>query len=185
MKSIRSVWIFLLLAALLGGGAYSLWQARQSDLPEGFSRANGRIEAERIDISLKFGGRIAEILVDEGDMVTAGDVIARVDSTELEAQIRAAEAATRQAEQEYEQAVALVAQREGELDYAEAELKRAETLAESGHGTAERVDQRRSQHITAKAALNTARAQIAATQAAIEAAQAHVAALKANLADYT
>lgn len=185
MKVLRTVLIVLILAAGATGGGYYWWQQRQNDLPDGFARANGRIEAERVDIALKFGGRIAEVLVDEGQMVATGDVIARIDSTELEAQIRAALAATRQAQQELAQAKALVAQREGELVVAKAALDRTETLAARGYATGETLDQRRSQEITAVAALNTARAQIAYAEAAIEASKARVAAQRANLADYT
>ena len=185
MTAFRTALIVLVLAAGAVGGGYYWWQQQQRDLPDGFSRANGRIEAERVDIALKFGGRIVEVLVDEGQMVAADDVIARIDSTELEAQIRAAEAATRQAIQELAQANALVAQREGELAFAKAELNRAEILAARGYATVEKLDQRGSEHITAIAALNTARAQIASAEAAIEASRASVAALRANLADYT
>lgn len=184
MKSRTMLTIGVLVVATAAGGYY-WWQRQQSDLPNGFARANGRLEAERVDVALKFGGRIAEVLVDEGKMVAAGDVIARIDSIELQAQIRAAEAATRQARQELAQAKALEAQREGELALAKAELGRTETLAARGFATGETLDQRRSKHVTAIAALNTARAQIAAAEAAIEASEAKVAALKANLSDYT
>lgn len=185
MKTLRTVLIIIVLISGAGGAGYYWWQQQQSDLPDGFARANGRIEAERVDVALKFGGRITEVLVDEGQMVAAGDVIARIDATELEAYIRAAEAATRQAHQELAQAKALAAQREGELTFAKAELDRTQTLAARGYATGETLDQRRSQHTTAIAALNTARAQIASAEAAIEASQASVAAQKANLADYT
>lgn len=180
-------WIIrVIVFAVLVGGAGWYWVQNQSEtIPDGFVQSNGRIEAERIDVALKFGGRIVEVLADEGQMVAAGDVIARIDSAELEAQIRAAEAASRQAQQELAQAKALVAQREGELAFAKAELKRTATLFTRGYATGEKLDQRRSQEITAVAALNTAHAQVAAADAAIEASQANVAALKANLADYT
>lgn len=183
--SLRVFLIALVVAAGAAGGGFFWWQQQQDDLPDGFARANGRIEAERVDVAVKFGGRIAEVLVDEGQMVAAGHTIARIDSTELEAQIRAAEAATRQAQQELAQAKALEAQREGELAYAKAELSRAEKLSADGYATGETLDQRRSAHITAVAALNTARAQIASAEAAIKASQASVAALHANLAEYT
>jgi HlyD family secretion protein len=182
LKTILTIGVMVVAVA---AGGYYWWQQQQSDLPDGFVRANGRIEAERVDVALKFGGRIAEVLADEGQMVASGDVVARVDSTELEAEIRAAEAATRQAEQELAQAKALVAQREGEVNLAQAELKRTETLISRGYATGQTLDQRRSQEITAIAALNTAHAQIASAKAAIEASEAKVAALRANLADYT
>ncbi len=185
MNNVRAILAVLFVALAVVGGGYYWWQLHRDDLPDGFARANGRIEAERVDVALKFGGRIAEVLVTEGQMVAAGDVIARVDSIELEAHIRAAEARTRQAEQELAQAKALAAQREGELVFAKAELERAEKLAARGHATKETLDQRRSQHITALAALNTAQARIAAGEAGVEAAEASVAAQKANLADHT
>lgn len=185
MKAIRIILVILVISAVAAGGGYYWWQAQQSDLPDGFSRANGRIEAERVDVALKFGGRIAEVLADEGQMVAAGDVIARIDSTELEAQVRAAEALTHQARQELVQAKALVTQRAGEVALAKAELGRTQTLTARGYATREKLDQRRSQEITAMAALNTAHAQSASAVAAIEASEAKVMALKANLADYT
>jgi len=185
MNALRTTFMILVIAAGIGGGGYYWWLQQQNQLPDGFARANGRIEAERVDVAVKFGGRISEVLVDEGQMVAAGDVIARIDSTELQAQIRAAEAAVRQARQELAQAEALVAQREGELAYAKAELSRTETLHERGYATEEKLDLRRSEEITAIAALNTARAQIASAEAAIEASEASVAALRANLDDYT
>ena len=185
MKSRTIFAIVILIILIAAGGGYYWWQYRQSDLPDGFARANGRIEAERVDVALKFGGRIAEVLADEGQMVAAGDVIARINSTELEAQIRATEAETRQARQELAQARALVVQREGELAFAKAELDRTATLVARGYATGEKLDQRHSQHITGIAALNTARAQVASAEAAIDASQASVAAQRANLADYT
>jgi hypothetical protein len=51
-------------------------------LPPGIAWGNRRIEADQIDIDSKFAGRIAEILADEGDMVKAGQVVARMDTQE-------------------------------------------------------------------------------------------------------
>ena len=132
MKNLPVALFAFLLAAVAAGGGYYWWLQQRSDLPDGFSGSNGRIEAERIDIAVKFAGWIAEVLVTEGQMVATGDVIARIDSIQLEAQVRAAEAATRQARQELAQAEALVAQREGELTFAKAELNRTETISARG-----------------------------------------------------
>lgn len=177
--------LIVVVLAALGIGGW-LWLAERRDsLPEGFAKANGRIQADRIDVATKFPGRVAEVLVDEGQMVKQGQVIARIDSTELEAQVRASEAAVSQAEHELAQAQALVIQRQGELELATAELNRSETLAGRGYATGETLDQRRSAQITAVAALNTAKAQVSSAESAIEAAKASLAALKANLADYT
>ncbi|KAH2823828.1 hypothetical protein KXV85_001399, partial [Aspergillus fumigatus] len=54
--------------------------------------ASDRIEAVEIDIATKTPGRIREILVNEGDFVSAGQVLARMDTEQLQAQRRQAEA---------------------------------------------------------------------------------------------
>lgn len=184
MKRLQTALIVLVCVAAVAGGGYYWWQQQQAELAEGFALANGRLEATRIDVALKFSGRIAEVAVTEGQRVAAGEVVARIDATELEAQIRAAQAGIRQAEQELAQAKALVIQRTSELALAGSELSRTQTLAGRGYASQELLGQRRSLKTTAEAALNTARAQVAAAEASIEAAQAHVAALNANLADY-
>jgi len=179
----RAAMVIAALAAL----AAAVWVfalAPDDGPPEGFARANGRIEATRVDVAAKFGGRVAEVLAREGDFVEAGAVLARIDATELEAGIRAAEAATRQARQELAQAEAMIAQRDGELTLADAELARAETLRERGYGTVETLDLRRMQKNTALAARASALAQCAAAEAAVESALARVAALRAQLAEH-
>ena len=76
----RSWWLraALALAVLLAGAgaSYYWWQQLQSQLPPGIARATVCIEADEIDIDTKFAGRIAELLVNEGDMVKAGQVVA-------------------------------------------------------------------------------------------------------------
>ena len=59
----RILIIVVFLAGLLGFGAWTVL-LRPSDLPpDGFSRGNGRIEADLIDVSPKLAGRVAEIRV--------------------------------------------------------------------------------------------------------------------------
>ena len=62
------------------------------ELPRGIVSSNGRIEADEIDIATKFAGRVAELRVEEGDMVSAGEVVARMDTRDLEASLKRAEA---------------------------------------------------------------------------------------------
>ena len=97
----------VVLAAGFGGWLW--WASLEPALQPGFARANGRIEATRIDVAVKYGGQISEVLVEQGALVEADDVIARIEATELEAQLRAAQAATLQRQQELVQADALIA----------------------------------------------------------------------------
>ena len=62
----------ILAAGLMAAGGYAYWTQQQAlRVPEGLTRANGRIEVERVDIATKFAGRVAEIRVREGDAVPA------------------------------------------------------------------------------------------------------------------
>ncbi len=93
MTTSRKRWLTALLVLVLAAGGYFLWQKLGSDnLPPGIASDNGRIEATEIDIASKTPGRIQDILVREGDFVTAGQVLARMDATQLEAQLRQAKA---------------------------------------------------------------------------------------------
>ncbi|WP_159062772.1 biotin/lipoyl-binding protein, partial [Alteromonas abrolhosensis] len=53
---------------------------------------NGRIEATEIGISAKVAGRVEEIYVREGDMVSAGDVVAKLDASTINSQLQQAKA---------------------------------------------------------------------------------------------
>ena len=167
-----------------GFGGWFWWGSLDPDPEYGFARANGRIEATRIDIAVKYGGQVSEVLVEQGALVEAGDVIARIEATELEAQLRAAQAATLQRQQELVQADALIAQYAGELSLALSELERTETLIERGYATTEAFDIRRSQATSAAAAVTTAQARRASAEAAIMAAEASAAVLVARLEYY-
>src|SRR5690606_28674143 len=107
--------------------AWQLWQRMADDdgFP-GIASGNGRIEATEIDVATKAPGRVAEILVDEGDFVSAGQVLARMDTEALQAQLREARAGLARARIGVETAHSLVAQREAELAAAGAVIAQRE-----------------------------------------------------------
>lgn len=88
-----------------------LWPA---GLLVGIVAGNGRIEATRIDNAAKIADRIKEIYADEGDFVTDGQPLARMDMATLEAQRREAEAKLHAAIVNVDTARGRVAQREAE-----------------------------------------------------------------------
>lgn len=187
--SMRRIVPFIVLAVAVAGGGYFLWQKLYgSQLPAGIASGNGRIEATEIDVSTKTPGRIREILVDEGDFVEAGQVLARMDTAQLEAQRRQAQAqlkrsdisvdtarslvSQRQAEQRAAQAV--IAQREAELDAADRKFQRSAQLVRNNTVSEQVYDTDRANAEAAKAAVGAAQAQLAATQAALGSATAMV-----------
>ena len=88
---------------------------RGQTLPTGITKAEGRTEATQVDVSSKYPGQLAEISVDEGTKVTAGQVIARVSSPEFEAQLRAAQSELQSAQEGSASAEADIASRKAAL----------------------------------------------------------------------
>jgi len=177
------VWLFQIATfGLVAGVVFFAWQALQPEgLPEGFVASNGRIEAVEIDVATKIPGRIRDILVNEGEFVSAGQLLARMDTAALNAQLREAEAhfqraligveiaqnqvTQRNAEKDAAQAV--VAQRRAEMDAAQKRLARTKELAAKGTAPIQRLDDHFAQFQGNKAGLSAAQAKLAAADAAI------------------
>src|SRR5208337_3462957 len=152
-----AAWALLGLAILacVAGGAY-WWHASHPGLPLGIVSGNGRIEADEIDIDTKFAGRIAEMLADEGDMVKPQQVLARMDTRDIEASLKKSEAQVQGAQQSLDEARANVVQQKSEVTLAQQELDRTSALVKRGFATNELLDQRRQSLNGATAALNMA-----------------------------
>lgn len=119
------------------------------------------------------GLRVTELLVDEGDVVTVGQVLARLSRETLEAQFAQNDAAIRRAEAAIAQAQNLIPQAEATLTEAQAALQRTEALRQTGNATMELLDQR-------TAAARTAVARLAATRDGLAVAQADKASAEAQ-----
>ncbi|ALK08902.1 HlyD family secretion protein [Blastochloris viridis] len=172
----------LAIVAAGAAGGYVLWSREAATrVPEGFARANGRIEVERVDVATKIAGRIAELRVREGDDVTKGMLVARLDSTELRAQLAAAKAAVLRAEQAIIKAEADVASQEASLVLAELELSRGTELGKRSVASVSDVDKRRAQRDVAKAVVDGAKAAVGDAKAAREVAIAQVDQIQATL----
>ncbi len=149
----------------------------------GFGSGNGRLEVQEIDVATKFPGRIAEVLVDEGDSVQVGQVVARMDTSSLNAQVREAEAQVQRARQGQITAKALIAQRRSETLLAERDLERARALYVNANMSAKDYDRARSTMDTAKASTTQAEAQLAEADAAIAASLAQKERIQVDLKD--
>jgi HlyD family secretion protein len=128
----RSVWILLLVAGLIIIGGLFLWrrsaagnepeQARTAVVESGTLRvtvtASGRIEPDtRVDLSFDMPGRVERVAVELGDVVEAGQMLARLQTSDLQRAVTQAELSLRQAELRLEQI---------EEPADEAEIRRAE-----------------------------------------------------------
>lgn len=172
-----------LLVLLAAAGGFGYWLSVSSRLVEGLSMGNGRLEATEVQIASKTPGRLAEVLVDEGDKVNKGQLLARMDTRTLEAQRNQAEAEVLRARENLNAAQANVQLRQSELLLAQQELGRSQSLFKHGYVSAQIIDQLQSRIGTGNAAVTAARAQVSAVSAAIGAAQAQVAQLTSEIDD--
>ncbi|NWB86092.1 biotin/lipoyl-binding protein [Pseudomonas gingeri] len=172
-----------LLVLLAAAGGFGYWKSLHDRLPEGLGMGNGRLEATEVQIASKTPGRLAEVLVNEGDKVTRGQLLARLDTRTLEAQRNQAEAEVLRARENLAANQANVQLRQSELLLAGQELKRFRELSQRGFASGQVIDQQQARYDTSTAALTAAKAQVSATNAAIGAAQAQVAQLTSEIDD--
>ncbi|MYM91952.1 biotin/lipoyl-binding protein, partial [Rugamonas sp. FT82W] len=172
-------------AALLAGAGYAWYRMHPTGPGPEFTSGNGRIEATEIDVAAKLPGRLQDIAVNEGDFVTAGQVLAHMQATSLQAQrdeaaarqaqaqtaVASADAMVAMRQSDYQAAQALVVQRESELDAAQRRLKRSETLVREGASSEQELDDDRARVRATSAVIRAARAQVAAAGSAVEAAR--------------
>ena len=144
---------------------------------------NGRLESTEVQIAAKIPGRLAEVLVDEGDRVTKGQLLARMDTRTLEASRNQAEAEVLRARQTLAANEANVQLRQSEKLLASQELKRFRQLAQRGFASGQQLDQQQARFDTSNAAVVAAQAQVAAARAAIHASEAQVAQLTSEIDD--
>ena len=177
------------LLVLAAGFSIYYWQRDHGNgLPQGFAVGNGRIEATQIDVATKFAGRVKSIAVREGDSVTAGQALAEMDVSSLEAALREAQAQVRRAEnakataeavvaqrrQAEKTAKAIVAQRESEVAFAEKQVQRSQQLVAKGFNAPQKLDIDQSQKQSALALLSAAQSQVIEAQAGITATLSQV-----------
>jgi HlyD family secretion protein len=176
-----SLLVLALLVAAVGGGYW--WLRPRAGLPVGIASGNGRLEADEIDIDTKFAGRIAKLVVDEGDLTKAGEVLALMDTQDLEASLKQSQALITQAAQTLESANAALVQQKTQVVFARQELARTQALVGKGFATRETLDQRQQLLDSAVAAESAAVDKIGATQAALDAAKHAADVYKVNIAD--
>ena len=168
----RRLRALLLLAVVLAGagGTYYWWQRLHPALPAGIVFGNGRLEADEINIDTKYAARIGEMMADEGDLVKAGQVLARMDTRDLQASLKRAQASVLQARHAVDEANANVDQQNAQVLLAQQEMDRAVYTVQKGVATKELLDQRKQQLDSANAALIAARARVIQAEHALDAA---------------
>ncbi len=83
----------IVIPIVLMVGALLIWHFRfRPQGPVSHIRVSGNIEVTQVEVSFKIPGRLAQRMVDEGDHVQAGQVIARLDPEDQRLKVAQAEA---------------------------------------------------------------------------------------------
>jgi HlyD family secretion protein len=160
--------------------------------------ASGHVEATEVLVSSKVAGTVETLAVDEGDAVTEGQELARLDTTDTELALQAARAERALAdadlrlrvagtrEEEIKEAEAQVTRAEADLDGAEKDLARMQGLLDAGSGTTKARDDAGTRSDVAAASLTAARERLRRLQAGaraeeIDAARARLKAAEARI----
>lgn len=184
MESRTRKWTVLavvVVAAVAGGIAW--WRLKPAALPPGFVMSNGRVEATQIDVATKLAGRVGDVSVGEGSFVEAGQIVARMDTATLQAELHQAEGQLAQARNAVATANAVVEQRRSELGLAQSTLKRSQELVARGFLSPQKLDVDRTQVLTAKAALVAAQSKVVEAESGVQAAIAATQRIKTELDD--
>ena len=187
--------VFLILALLTVGSL--IWYL-VTVRPTGDLQLIGTVDANEVVVSARIPGRIQTLTVAEGQDVKAGQLIAVIESEDLEAARKAAEASansqnwklagtvdtelqtrgetgssTVNAEAQLKAARATLAQAQANLEHQQADTSRTVALAQQGIMSAQARDEAATSLQAAKAAADAARENVAAAEASLRQARAH------------
>jgi HlyD family secretion protein len=196
-------------AVLLAALAWYFWRQHTADDPNAALSLSGNVDVHQVELAFRVSGRIADLRVQEGARVSAGEVLGQLDRVPFDTDVAAAQADVKQAQallektqrgyrvEEIAQARAAVAQREADLANAQVTLKREQDLLSAGLVTHQQIDDARSRVEQSGAQLAAAREQLAlelrgsrpedieAQKASLAAAQARLEKAQTALADAT
>jgi HlyD family secretion protein len=169
MRKVNVVCLLVLTVAASG--------CRKDAADANTARVSGQVETTEVQVSPEIGGRIIEMPINEGDRVKPGDLIARLDTRDVElglqraqaernqadAQLRLLQAGSRpedvrQADAQTSAATSEVAAAQADLAAAEADLQRFDRLLQSHSGSQKQRDDAATRRDVARDRLNSARA---------------------------
>jgi len=198
----------VLVLVLAGFGTY-LWRQHGANDPGAAFSLSGNVDVHQVELAFRVSGRISAVKVQEGDKVSADQVLAQLDPVPFQTDVDSAKADLAQAQaqldktrrgfriEEVAQARANVAQRAADLENAQITLRRQQQLVASGLVTHQQIDDAEARVHMSEAALAASRQQLAlelrgsriedimAQEATVASAQARLEKAQTALADAT
>jgi len=199
----------LALIIVLAMLATYLWRQRGANDPSAAFSLSGNVDVHQVELAFRVSGRISAVKVQEGDKVSAGQVLAELDPVPFRTDADSAKADLAQAQaqldktrrgfrvEEVAQARANAAQRAADLENARVTLRRQEQLVAAGLVTHQQIDDAQARVHMSEAALAASREQLAlelrgsriedieAQEATVASAQARLEKAQTALADAT
>ncbi len=175
--------LYLIGAALVVGGGVAWYVLSKPALPAGFSAGNGRLEANQVYVATKYPGRVKDVLFDEGDTVETGQVVARMDTSALEAQLREAQAQIQAAQDSRRVSLAQVQVKQADYNFAAKQYARSKDLVARGAVSGQEAELDEARALADRAEVVGAQADATRTVSNIAAAQATADRLKSEIND--
>ncbi|BDV37807.1 HlyD family secretion protein [Methylocystis bryophila] len=181
----KTVQMIIIAAVIAIGGyiGYQHWSAARSALPSGIASGNGRIEAKLVDIAAKEPLRVKQILVDEGDLVKPGQVVVRMDTVTLDAQLAEAKLSVVAKQQQEAVSRATIGKRQAEINLAKTEVKRSTALVRERAGSQRELDVRQMALATTTAGLAEEEAKLRTIEQEVKVAIATAATIQTRIDD--
>ena len=164
--------LVVVVAIVTGMAGYKLYGRAEKGIT-----ATGTIEVTKTDITPKVAGYLAELKIKEGDMVTIGQLVARIDRPDLQAQLLRDEAALARAKaqlrdleqgartQELQETAANLSAAKSLAEKAKADFERYSRLFRDGAISTQQLDNSRSAHEVAANNLLAAQSRYSLLQA--------------------
>jgi membrane fusion protein (multidrug efflux system) len=180
-RHLRRLGLSLLATAALVGSGYAAYRW-VDHLRTWVKTDNAYVAAHIHQVSARVAGTVAEVLVQENEVVQAGQVLARLDPRDFEvkhqqalAQLAQAQAHLQQAEAQVSEARAQVSREQAQATKAQQDLERAKVLSQGANGAISKQE-----FDAAKAAADAAQASLQVAGSALQSAEAATAAARAQ-----
>lgn len=162
-----AIWAYLHFSADDGRTQINTARAEVRDV-EVLVTATGRLQPrDYVDVGAQVSGQLEQLLVEVGDTVEAGQLLAEIDPTLLVSQVESNQAQLRNQQ-------AVLREREAQFELARLNYNRQERLQSSNLTSEELVETARASMQQAQAQVDSIRAQIEQTQSSLRAAEANL-----------
>lgn len=165
---INKALVAVVVLIILGVIAYGLYKSTQQSEPQVIT-LQGQMQMQQTSIAAKVPGRIAQIMVTEGDAVTPGQQLIEMDSPEINAKINQARAGKQMAQSQLDKAEN--GARPQEIAQAKAAWQANKAASDLAENTYQRVNRLYEEGLMARQKRDEAYAQFLATQDQTEAAR--------------